>query len=193
MNVINRGKCWLSPFRQALNYVIQRTTEWREEMADKEIEALSKVAQALEGLNEEAVKRVLAWAAARHNVPPGKTPVIKTTLESAENGFSDFADLYDAANPQFENDKVLVAAYWVQELQKTEEWDSQSLNDLLKNLGHTVSNITRTLDRLQAEKPRLAMQTLKTGKTKQGRKRYKLTVEGIKKVKKMLTEPASEN
>ena len=142
---INRGKCWLRPFRQALNYVIQRTTEWREEMADKEIEALSKVAQALEGLNEEAlVKRVLAWAAARHNVPPGKTPVIKTTLESAENGFSDFADLYDAANPQFENDKVLVAAYWVQELQKTEEWDSHWLNDLLKNLGHTVSNSRHT-------------------------------------------------
>jgi hypothetical protein len=165
-------------------------------MADKEIEALSLVAGALEHLDQEAVQRVLTWAAAKHNVsfanPAAKRGAEDIDNDDNQNGYSSFADFYDAANPHTENDKVLVAAYWVQELQKTEEWDSQSLNDLLKNLGHPISNITRTLDRLQAEKPRLAMQTLKSGKSKQGRKRYKLTVEGSKSVKKMLSGAGSE-
>lgn len=160
-------------------------------MADKEIEALSKVASALEGLDEEAIRRVLSWASARHNVIV-KASGGKPAIEPANDEFATFADFYDAANPETENDKVLVAGYWLQELQQGEDWDSQSVNDLLKNLGHTISNITRTLDRVQSEKPRLAMQTLKTGKSKQARKRFKLTVEGIKRVKKMLSESGSE-
>jgi hypothetical protein len=42
------------------------------------------------------------------------------------------------------------------------------------------------MDNLMATNPRYVMQTRKTGNTKQARKKYKLTVEGIKKVAQML-------
>lgn len=166
-------------------------------MADKEIEALSKISSALDGLDEDVIRRVLTWATSKYGIVTQKVPVSKQVLsngaESQGNGeYSDFTDLYAEAHPKTDNDKVLVAAYWVQEVGGAKEWDSQTLNDLLKNLGHPISNITKTLGRLQDQKPGLAMQTQKTGKSRQGRKRYKMTVEGIKQVKQMLLMTPNE-
>jgi len=50
-----------------------------------------------------------------------------------------------------------------------------------------VENITVALGALVDDTPRLVIQTHKAGKTKQARKKYKLTAEGIKRIKQMLT------
>jgi hypothetical protein len=163
---------------------------------DQETEAISKVAEALSGLDSEAVGRVIQWAAARYKVTVsarkenlsdktstgGHHPAEQTAT------FESFADFYTEVAPTNENDKVLVAAYWKQQMQGEAAWASQDVNELLKDLGHNISNITRTLGNLQSAKPTLAIQTSKSGKGKQARKQYKLTNEGLKRVKKLLAK-----
>jgi DNA-binding MarR family transcriptional regulator len=87
-------------------------------------------------------------------------------------------------------DKVVAVAYWFQQLQGNEDWDSATVNNELKHLGYSSSNITRDLDNLMAKSPRYVIQTRKEGTTKQARKRYKLTREGIRAVEAMLNRTA---
>jgi hypothetical protein len=88
-------------------------------------------------------------------------------------------------------EKVLVVAYWFQVIQGQDDWDSFAINTELKHLGHPSTNITRDLDSLMNRAPRLVLQVRKDGTTKQARKRYKLTREGVRAVEKLLG--AAEN
>jgi hypothetical protein len=85
-------------------------------------------------------------------------------------------------------EKLLVVSYWFQVVQGTTELESLTLNKELKNLGHPVGNITRAFAGLAQAVPRLVIQTRKTGSTRQARKRFKLTVEGIRRVGQLLGE-----
>jgi hypothetical protein len=102
------------------------------------------------------------------------------------HAYGDFADFFDAANPSTENDRALVAAYWIQVIQGEGSFMAFGANEALRNMGHEVSNITRSFDRLQAQQPALVRQLQKSGKSKQARKTYKLTTAGIKAVEEML-------
>ena len=74
------------------------------------------------------------------------------------------------------------------------ELKEQEVNNELKDLGHEVSNITVAFTTLQNRKPHLARQVKKTGTSKQARKRYKLTIKGMRKVEQMLRgEDAQED
>jgi hypothetical protein len=77
----------------------------------------------------------------------------------------------------------LVAGYWFQVVEKSEDLDGMELNRALKNLGHPSSNITRDLDALIRRSPRMVMQV---SKGPAGRKRYKLTREGERAVSRMI-------
>lgn len=161
-------------------------------MPDKELDAMQTINTALAELgDEDAVKRVLQWAASKHGV--AVTVGKSLQVGSGDGGgiemssqFGNIADLFDAASPSTEPEKVVVVAYWFQEVQGQADLDSQSLNTELKNLGHGVGNITRALDNLIGRKPRLVIQTRKSGTSQQARKRYKLTVEGIRFAKAMI-------
>ena len=161
-------------------------------MANTEIEALALVAKALEGQPPDAIERIIRWASSRHSIveiPAARDKIQPDSGNKTAIGSSDFAsfpDLYDAANPKTELQRVLVVGYWLQEHEGSAEWAAQPANDLLKNLGHPVSNMTRSLTDLQNSKPRFAMQTQKSGKSQQARKLYKLTVEGVREVMKLL-------
>jgi DNA-binding PadR family transcriptional regulator len=67
------------------------------------------------------------------------------------------------------------------------ELEGFTLNKELKNLGHGVSNITSALDTLMSRKPALVIQTKKSGTSKQARKKYKLTLEGLRAVERMVS------
>ena len=70
----------------------------------------------------------------------------------------------------------MVIAYWFQILAgENEDWDSQTINSEIKQLGHPSTNITRDLDNLMARTPKYMMQTRKDGTTKAGPQKYKLT------------------
>jgi hypothetical protein len=167
-------------------------------LPDPEVAAIGKVNEALAALEPAIQQRVLRWAADKFNLtlaPPKPARGDKGKQEEADeeeeddessDTFSDFASLYDAANPTTEADKALVAGYWIQVIQGNTDWGSFSPNKELRNLGHGVENITVALSSLIDSTPRLVMQTHKSGKAKQARKKYKLTNEGIRRVKQML-------
>lgn len=160
---------------------------------DQEFEAMQTINMALAGLpDEEAVRRVLTWAASRHGVvlkpeQSGSKSSLGSSGQSDGEGFETVADLFDSANPTTEPQKALVVGYWLQIVQGQSDFDSMSANSELKNLGHGVGNITRALENLINRKPRLVIQTRKGGTSKQARKKYKLTVEGIRAVKAMIS------
>jgi len=151
---------------------------------DPELTAMSTVASAFESLDEDARRRILRWATEKYGV----RSVIAKAGESHNRwaAFDDFATLFSQADPGTEADKALVAAYWLQVVEGHERFESQQLNEQLKNLGHGVKNITSALEKLIARKPRLIMQVRKGGPSKQARKQFQLTVEGSQAVIRML-------
>lgn len=186
-----------------------------DEQVDQEIEAMGTIASALRPLDDAAVARVLGWAHSRFNVTmpvnvlsqagnsqaedkraiyfneeevaEQKTQGSAGVLTETDNSYTDFAELFDAAAPATDQDKLLVAAYWVSEYEGASTFGTQLLNKKLKDLGHPVGHISTRMDQLKQRKPGVILQTQKAGKTQQGRKTYKLTQHATKVLKAMTT------
>ncbi len=174
------------------------------ETEDDEFLAMRAVFGALKGLpDDEARMRVLSYAASRLGLAMGSSPAKSmqpATTESAGDGevevvptaaapattFATFAELFDAAHPQSNADKALVAGYWLQVCQGAENFSGLAANTELKHLGEAVANITNAIDGLKNQKPALALQLKKSGKSQQARKSYKITVAGIRAVEAMI-------
>jgi len=169
--------------------------------ADAEFSAMQAVYAALAPLDEPAQSRVLNYISARLGIAieaplfggkaqgPGEQEnddeVSETQVPGAKQ-YGSFAELYDAAQPTTDSDKALVAGYWLQICQGAESFDGFSANRELKHLGHRLGNITVAVDRLKTQKPALALQLKKSGKTRQARKTYKITTVGSKSVEAMI-------
>jgi hypothetical protein len=154
---------------------------------DPEITAMGEISRALDQVPQEARSRVLNWIMQKYG---SRQDVSQNTVaqqtDMSPSVFLDFASIFNAANPNGQTEAALIAGYWLQVCNNQNEWDSLSANSELKNLGQPMANITETLGRLMKSNPRLIMQTAKTGTSKQARKKYKLTIQGIKKVQAML-------
>jgi hypothetical protein len=158
--------------------------------ADDEIKAMSAISAALQSLEEEGRGRVLLWAMSHYKIgganfrPSWVSGSTRSeTMPTMNNSaFETFADLFNTANPNTEKDKAMIAAYWVQICENAGSFQSQSLNDLLKDLGHGIGNITEALNQLKDDRPALILQLKKSGSSRQARKTYKLTLEGSKRV-----------
>lgn len=164
---------------------------------DAEINAMSEIINSLVDLDDEARVRVLRWVADRYGIQIGKvtahtSKVAQGSDEEPESEFEDVATLYDRANPKTDAEKAIVVGYWFQEIEGKSELGSQEINTQLKHLGHGVKNITSALSDLIKRKPRLVIQVQKSGKSQQARKKYKITNEGVKFVKKMLLSDQDE-
>jgi hypothetical protein len=165
-------------------------------MDDPEISAITAIRNALDGLDESTRDRVLQWARGRYGKATTREPATIQTLTPSRqqilpqgqmtNQSTDAASFYYAANPTSDIDKVLVVGCWFQVVRGESELESQSINAELRNLGYPVSNVTRAVDKLASSTPRYVMQTKKSGATQQARKKFRLTVEGIKRVEQML-------
>lgn len=176
-------------------------------MGDPEIDAMSAIAAALTELEEEAQGRVLRWAAERYGVAlpsagrraaadgrddDGYDDEEVTDEEIAEEApaYEHFAELFAAASPKTNEDKALVAAYWVQVHEGHATWASRLLNADLKNLGHSIPNITDALSSNMKKKPQRVIQLKKSGNSRQANKTYKVTHEGLVYVQGMLSGEA---
>jgi len=95
-------------------------------------------------------------------------------------------ELYSVASPNSDADRALVVAYFLQKVKGSNDLDSFSINKELRHLGYAASNITSALNSLIARKPQYAIQTHKSGNSKQARKRYRLTNDGLRAVERML-------
>jgi hypothetical protein len=170
---------------------------------DPEINAMSKIGAALTELKEpEAVTRVLRWAVEKYKpkttLPPSRALNAPsrdigdvTDALSTPREFQDFPALFNAASPATEPERALVAGYWFQVVMGKEELHGQQLNDELKNMGHGVGNVTDALSSLIERRPALVIQTRKSGTSRQARKKYRLTTEGIRAVEQMLGQAAA--
>jgi hypothetical protein len=166
--------------------------------ADLEITAMTTLSEVLSKLDESSRERVLAWAASRYNVSlgdPGHRAGSATGRGSDEGSgasseFTEFVDLFDAANPRTDPERAEVAGYWYQVIQNNSSWQSQTLNNALKDLGHGLSNVTDALNSLQERRPAHVRQVSKSGSSRQARKTYKLTTVGVNAVRAMLGRPA---
>jgi hypothetical protein len=183
-------------------------------MEDPEIEAMSAVAGALAQLDEDATGRVLRWAAERYGVglavarrgrasdmglqdeetdlepPDQETEVSDQEISAEAPEFEHFAELYDAAGPTTDVDRVLVAGYWQQAIRGMPSFQALELHKELKNLGHTIGNVTDALTNNKERKPARILQLRKSGSTRQARKTYKLTHEGLVYVQGMIAASA---
>lgn len=167
-------------------------------MMGDELGAMTSISRALEGLDSGEQARALRWAVEKFavdeiKVAPKVTNGKEHTLTAEDNtgpvtpvGYDLIVDLMDAAAPKTIVEHVLVASYWYQVIKKQESFGSQEVNNELKNLGHGSTNITDAYTSLMARKPPAVRQMEKSGKTKQARKRYRLTLEGIRSVERML-------
>lgn len=159
----------------------------------RELDAMKAIASELAKLDEAGIKRVLRWAADAFGAKSSSGAAtqfesndVVTVSSDLKGKYPTLADFFAAASPSQENDKALLVGYWVQVLLGEPEFDAQSINKELKNLGHGVANITSAFDSLMARKPQLVLQTRKSGTTKQARKLYKLTQEGQRSVERMI-------
>jgi len=162
-------------------------------MEDAELSAMQTVYEALEGLDDAARQRTLAWAADRLElkVTSGKGAGVQHGAAEVESAaFSDLAELIDAAQPAKGPEHALVVAYWIQVVEQKDGWTGNEVNSQLRNMGHGAANITTTLDRLIKRRPSLVMQTARTGKGTNAKKTYKLTSGGIKAVDAMVAKAA---
>jgi hypothetical protein len=164
--------------------------------SDPEIVAMMRVLEEVSKLDTEQTVRVLRWVADRCGVAgmaalsigpadrAGQTEGVGTT---PSNEFTDLADFFYAANPQTDSERALVVAYWLQVAEGESGLDAQRMNTQLKQLGHGITNITTALTDLINKKPRLVIQTHKSGSTQQARKRYRVTAEGVRRVRDMVS------
>ena len=155
---------------------------------DPEIEAMRTIQTALTKLDDpEARARLLRWALDRFGTPALQTPTRQDEAKQPEEtDFSEVANLRHAADPKTDAESALVVGYWFQVIGGADGFTGQQVTTELKQLGHNLSNVTMAMSSLINRKPSLAMQTRKSGTTRQARKRYKLTVEGVRRVEEML-------
>lgn len=162
---------------------------------DKEISAMQEVVSALTELKEDEQARVLRWAADRFGITLGPQPSsgkafaadASNASETREREFEDFASLFNRMTPKGGPEKALSAAYWHQVCLGQDTFEAMQINTALKHLGHRLPNVTDALSSLITRKPSLVLQVRKSGKSKQARKKYKLTTVGIEQVESMLS------
>lgn len=165
-----------------------------------ELEAMQAVAKALQGFSPESAARVLRWAAEHFssnqptiNTLPS-TPAVESPLSSQPvrdartvlGQFRDAADLISYAGATTGPDRALLAAYWAQVVDGGDGFDGYTINNMLKNMGYGLSNVTTTLASLMNQKPALVLQVKKSGQTKQARKVYRVTREGENRAERMI-------
>ena len=174
---------------------------------DAELDAMTAVKDALVDLDDTARERVVWWAAQRFDMtlkglggskPPRKDDRREDSEpddDAEENDhdgkfgtheFEHFADLYEAVAPQSDNERLLVAAFWAHKYQSKTTFFSSGLNKELKDLGHAVGEVAHAMQRNIDQKPALILQLKKSGSSRQARKIYKLSHEGIKWVEARL-------
>ena len=167
-----------------------------QDSGDEELAAMARMDRILRALSSDSAARAIRWIAERYGVGSagsGPRPASTASIPGAVGVPIDLAELFAQANPGTLNEKALVASYWFQAVNGTTDLDAQTINTELKQLGHGIKNITAAFAELISSRPQLAIQVRKAGNTKQARKRYRLTTEGLKRVRLMLGEGAVQS
>ncbi|HYE28967.1 MAG TPA: hypothetical protein VEA61_12150 [Allosphingosinicella sp.] len=163
---------------------------------DPEMGAMLASRKLISALEPPAQRRVLLWLADVFSVSapvavanaPQPAPAVASAAPpegGQEATPSSFSEILERTEPTNNADRVLAAAFWLQEVEGRESLDGRSINKLLKEHGIDVSNVTNAFTALIERRPRLAIQAGKKGKFE---KLYRLTTEGRKQVAAAMTQ-----
>jgi hypothetical protein len=170
---------------------------------DPELEAMSAAYAAVKELEPDSKRRVVVWLFEKCGVsasaikaptsPPhgSKEEQGRNSQDDAISSFSDLATCFGAAGPKTEAEKALIAAAYLQEKGGKDALTGFEVNRELTHMGHALSNVTVAMTTLISQKPQLVAQLRKEGKTKQAKKKYRVTGEGLKKVQAMIASSKS--
>ncbi len=124
-------------------------------------------------------------------IPENKTNIVKFTNNESCNlsNYQTLGDIFAAIPVALSTDvqKVLVAASFLQEKNSLGKITGQEIGKELKHIGQGVNNITHAISGNIDVKPQRMIQLKKSGKTKQAKKDYKVTVAGINAVKNLIS------
>ena len=168
-----------------------------------EFEAIKIVHGALAPLDAEARTRVVIYITSLleidARVASGRADSAERDLDEEAEGadeeanvgqtptVTEFADLYATTDPKSNGEKALVAGYWLQVCQGAENFTGFAANKELTDLGYRLGNITDAINNTKNRSPSLILQIKKSGSSRQARKLYKITHEGIKRVEEMIS------
>ncbi len=169
---------------------------------DTELKVMNDAYQSLSLLEDDQAKlRVINWLVDRFSLAPIKSRALGLGEPEDKTGeprhwdissFNSVAAIFERASPTKERDKVLVVGAFLQEKFGKGDLTSAEINKELHHLGHGVKNVTDAISQSIERKPKLMIKTRKEGSTKQARKKYKVTTEGIKAVQRLLTAVEDE-
>jgi hypothetical protein len=173
---------------------------------DKEINAMKLALEAVKDLEPEAQKRVMKWVSDRLNLSVYQEIPSNTQFSSSKlgrqplplhdhhglAGFDSLAELLGCTNVKTDTNRVLVAAAYEQEKNRKRELTGREINRELQHIGHRVGNVTRAIDQLKAKRPQLMIQLKKEGSTQQAKKKYRVTIEGVKAVEALIRGDSME-
>ncbi|MGH2806721.1 MAG: hypothetical protein ACRDKT_05540 [Actinomycetota bacterium] len=157
-------------------------------MDDNELSAMQSVLAALQPLDGPEQARVLRWAWERFGdgvEAIGGGAQSEAPKQAGQPEFTDVGEVVEAAAASTGPERALCVAYFIQEVSGRPGFAGQEVNSALKNLGHPLANVTKTLSNLRAQRPSLVMQVNKSGRSRQARKTYRLTSAGVDEVRKM--------
>jgi hypothetical protein len=165
--------------------------------------AITAIGRALDKVDDAAARdRVLEWALKKYGTAAKAAPQALSEQHHyrarsepvSVDGNTKAGDLFELADPQSDGDRILVVGYWLETAKATTDFDSQTVNSELKALGYGLTDVNKKFDSVVARRPQLIRQTSKSGKSKQARKKFKLTAEGRKRVEALLRgeKPATE-
>src|SRR6266508_795043 len=143
---------------------------------DSEVIAIGRINEILTGLSSDQAARVVRWAAERYGIALGA--IVGDDGAEQAGVWTDLDSIgrfFEAADPQTEQERALIVAYWHQVMRGCQGLDALQINGALKHLGCGAKNITRALQGLMLREPPLVVQTRKAGSTRQARKTYRLT------------------
>ena len=202
---------------------------------DPEISAMSQVFEALSGLDNAQIKRILDWITSKFGiveaeitetpverpsvegevetqVQPVKQETVEVDVSPIEQGstaeedtiqppaepkalstkglglkrYKTIENLFLGANVTTVASRILLAAAYLQEKLNYKEVSSFDINSRLKKLGYGISNITTAINGLLSKKPPLMKQTKKEGSSKQAKRKFVVTEEGLEAAKTFL-------
>jgi hypothetical protein len=127
-------------------------------------------------VKEEKVTLEAAPAPAVIEEPPKPKPPQKRELID----FDTVLDLFSESNVKKVSSKILLMAAYLQERHNFKEISSYDINFRLKRIGHGVQNISSSINGILKRKPQLMIELKKDGASKQARRKFSVTVEGLK-------------
>jgi hypothetical protein len=176
---------------------------------DPELLALNQANNAIKDLPEEARGRIVAWLINKYSIqsPYSQKQSSSDTSQkvlsepsSSEEAEAPILNSYDydtaaeflsKCKTATDSQRALAISAYLQEKQGKRDLTGYEINHELQQIGYKASNITKAIKSLSGKKPQLMIQTKKAGTSRQAKKNYKVTEEGLKEVQRMITENSS--